>query len=181
MSGCGKSTLGQALADALGFPFIDGDHLHPQANIDKMAAGHPLEDSDRCPWLKLIRAKAEDLSSTTELGVVVACSALKRSYRDILRGKKDGECSSPQNDSSPPDTLPTFFVFLKGAKDVLRQRMEERSGHFMKSNMLDSQLATLESPEGEDGVVVVNIEDRPEDQVRIACVGLRTFLHPTEI
>jgi gluconokinase len=142
-----------------------------------MAAGHPLDDTDRYPWLKLVRVKAEDLGSTTEQGVVIACSALKRSYRDILRGKKDAEHSPLQTSPSPSDALPTFFVFLKGEKEVLRQRMEVRSGHFMKSSMLDSQLAALESPEGEAGVAVVNIEDQTEEQVRIACEGLCTFLH----
>ncbi|KAG0226380.1 hypothetical protein BGX31_007334 [Mortierella sp. GBA43] len=178
VSGCGKSTLGQDLAVALNMPFVDGDSLHPKANIDKMAAGQPLVDADRYPWLELTRARAEQMCSITgSAGVVVACSALKKSYREILRGKGNAaQCTCTQQVNPPYlDTFPTYFVFLKGTRDLLLQRMEARSGHFMKSEMLDSQLSTLETPEGEDGVVVVKIQDPTDEQVRIACEGLRTF------
>ncbi|KAF9345738.1 hypothetical protein BGX26_002798 [Mortierella sp. AD094] len=183
-SGCGKSTLGQALANSLGIQFLDGDDLHPQTNIEKMASGHPLTDDDRYPWLGLIRAKAEqvcadqlkDSSKSTGYGVVIACSALKKVYRDILRGKTIA-CHVPQHFASPSsDTLPTYFVYLKGSRDSLLRRMEKRKGHFMKSNMLDSQLQTLESPEGEEGVVVVSIEDSPAEQVRSARKGLSSLV-----
>ncbi|KAG0248694.1 hypothetical protein BG011_009998 [Mortierella polycephala] len=166
VSGSGKSTMGQALADSLAMPFIDGDDLHSDSNVAKMAAGHPLTDADRDPWLKLIRTTAEQQCLLQEqkrqpLGIVVACSALKAYYRDILRGKRTSSLQQQQS-------LPTYFVFLKGTRDVLLQRMEKRDGHFMKTNMLDSQLETLESPEGEHGVVVIDITDAPTDQVKKA-------------
>lgn len=159
-------------------PFIDGDGLHPKANIDKMASGQPLTDKDREPWLEIIRTKAEhilieqrvDPSSTTRAGVVVACSALKKSYRNILRGHITA-LNMPEQ-LQPPDTLPTYFVFIKGERDVLMDRMLKRQGHFMKANMLESQLQTLESPEGEDGVVVVPMEEHLEEQVKLAREGL---------
>ncbi|KAG0012518.1 hypothetical protein BGZ80_011688 [Entomortierella chlamydospora] len=179
-SGCGKSTLGQALANSLGIQFLDGDDLHPKANIEKMALGHPLTDEDRYPWLELIRAKAEqvcadkDSSKSAGCGVVIACSALKKAYRDILRGKTT-TCHVPQQ-IAPLDTLPTYFVYLKGSRDTLLRRMEDRKGHFMKSNMLDSQLQTLESPEGEEGVVVINIEGSTTEQVRSAREGLSSLV-----
>jgi len=172
-SGTGKSTLGAALAKDLSMPFIDGDDLHPKANVDKMASGQPLTDEDRDPWLELIRTKAERMSveqqvdprSTTRAGVVVACSALKKSYRDILRGHiKAKDSPEPPH----PGILPTYFVFIKGEKDALIDRMQKRQGHFMKAEMLDSQFQTLESPEGEEGVVSMSMEGQMEDQVRLA-------------
>ncbi|KAG0353559.1 hypothetical protein BG005_007163 [Podila minutissima] len=174
VSGTGKSTLGQALATELGMPFLDGDSLHPKANIDKMSAGHPLTDADRAPWLALIRSTVENMdreqqhqpiSMGSRPGVVVACSALKRGYRDVLRG---GESSK----ATGSDRLPTYFVFLEGTKETLVGRMQNRRGHFMKSSMLESQLEALESPRGEDGVVVVSVEDTPSDQLRAVVAGL---------
>ncbi|KAF9095313.1 hypothetical protein BGX27_001297, partial [Mortierella sp. AM989] len=198
-SGCGKSTLGNALAKSLNIQFLDGDDLHPTANIEKMASGHPLTDVDRYPWLALIRTKAEQVcqdqlnnnsnnnndhshDSSTAYGAVIACSALKKVYRDILRGQKTDSHVPHQSiaaavvDTAPsPDTLPTYFVYLKGTREALLQRMEKRKGHFMKSIMLDSQLQILESPEGEEGVVVVSIDDSPEEQIRCAREGLSSL------
>ena len=208
VSGSGKSTLGENTAQALGVPFYDGDQLHPQSNIDKMAQGIPLTDADREPWLALIRATADRIcesenrpdqaseNPTQEVkGIVVACSALKKYYRDILRGVK------PQADEPPPASdlpsdhpitehvdqekehqllksaaskeLKTFFVYIKGTREVLVGRMKSRKGHFMKVNMLDSQLATLEDPTGEENVVVVHLEESPEQQLKDAVEGLR--------
>ena len=172
--------MGAAVADDLSIPFVDGDELHPKANIDKMASGRPLTDEDRDPWLETIRTKAEhmlieqqvDPSSVTRAGVVVACSALKKSYRDILRGHIKAENMPEHLQPVYPDTLPTYFVFIKGEKDALMDRMLKRQGHFMKAKMLDSQLQTLESPEGEDGVVVIPMERPIGDQVRLAREGL---------
>ena len=162
-------------------PFIDGDDLHPKANVDKMASGQPLTDEDRAPWLETIRIKVEHMTteqylgpasdSTTRAGVVVACSALKKSYRDILRGKMKSKEYVPEH-LEPPNVLPTYFVFLKGERDVLVERMKKRNGHFMKVTMLDSQLQTLESPESEGDVVVISIEDTFEVQVKLAREGL---------
>ena len=182
VSGTGKSTLGVALAKELSMPFIDGDDLHPTANIDKMASGQPLTDEDRDPWLETIRTKAGhicveqrvDPNSTTRAGVVVACSALKKSYRDTLRGRMKA-MDLPKR--SRPDMLPTYFVFIKGGKDALFDRMQMRQGHFMKATMLDSQLQTLESPEGEEDTIVVPMEVPIEEQVELARHGLSTLLN----
>ncbi|HEY4152825.1 MAG TPA: gluconokinase, partial [Pseudolysinimonas sp.] len=124
VSGSGKTTVGAALADALGVRFVDGDALHPAANVAKMAAGIPLEDADRAPWLDAIGAV---LASGP---VVVACSALKRTYRDRLRA------AAPMLE----------LVFLDGSRELLASRMTARPGHFMPASLLDSQLATLERP-----------------------------------
>ncbi|KAJ7282920.1 P-loop containing nucleoside triphosphate hydrolase protein, partial [Mycena rebaudengoi] len=160
VSGTGKSTLGAALALALGLPYVDGDDLHPAASVAKMAAGQPLGDEDRFPWLRTIRGTAERVVGVRDgkgnaRGVVIACSALRRVYRDVLRGGDDSG-------------LETYFVFIEGAQAVLLERMQRRTGHFMKAGMLDSQLATLESPQGEQGVVVVSLEDSTEEQVQRA-------------
>lgn len=122
VSGCGKSTVGQELADALGARFVDGDDLHPIANKNKMAAGIPLNDSDRWPWLDLVAVELNKGST------VVACSALKVAYRDRIRAAAAG----------------TFFVHLHGSRELLAKRMGARTNHFMPSSLLDSQLSTLE-------------------------------------
>lgn len=164
MSGTGKSTLGKSIADALNLPFIDGDDLHPAYNVAKMSSGKPLDDADREPWLQNIRKKGVESGS-----VVIACSALKRIYRDTLRGKT----SSPEGVRDGPKT---YFVFIKGSRDVLMDRMSKRQGHFMKPEMLDSQLATLESPEGESDVVVVPVEDTTEVQTKKATQELAELM-----
>lgn len=163
-------------------PYVEGDDLHPATNVAKMSAGIPLTDADREPWLALIRATAERMTldrrdrnrgrdeDATKAGVVISCSALKRYYRDILRGKRtvrNVEGSWRQSE------LRTYFVFIEGPREVLLERMEKRPGHFMKASMLDSQLNTLESPVGEEDVVVVSLEDCTEEQVKKAMEGLR--------
>ncbi|KAJ7346946.1 P-loop containing nucleoside triphosphate hydrolase protein [Mycena albidolilacea] len=187
VSGTGKSTLGAALAAALHMPYIDGDDLHPRANVDKMAAGCPLTDADREPWLRVIRKTAERVAreqaearaqngtvngavngkATGTPGVVIACSALKRAYRDMLRGVGDA------SNTTAATGLPTYFVFIEGSREVLMDRMLKRSGHFMKATMLDSQLNTLENPAGEEGVVVVSVEDSTVAQVDKAVEALK--------
>lgn len=180
VSGTGKSTLGAALSKALRLPFIDGDDLHPQSNVDKMARGEPLTDTDRQPWLETIRRTAVS-SILSQLGddyglhvsspvrdedqrpgIIIACSALKGSYRSVLRGETLLEAEA----SKYSGKLPTCFVYMKGSREVLMDRMMKRQGHFMKAEMLDSQLKTLESPDNEGGVVAVSIEWSTEDQVR---------------
>ncbi|KAF8625893.1 hypothetical protein AX15_005142 [Amanita polypyramis BW_CC] len=194
VSGSGKSTLGSALANALDFPYVDGDDLHPRSNIDKMSSGISLTDEDREPWLALIRQTAEERtirkmvdveghdsrrkSKDSCVGVVITCSALKKHYRDILRGRIKPRSIAESESSVLPvleqeQELPTYFVYISGSTDLLRKRMEVRPGHFMKASMLDGQLAALESPEGEDGVVVVSLEDGTEEQVKQAIEGLR--------
>ena len=146
VSGCGKSSVGIALAEALGARFIDGDDLHPEANKAKMSAGIPLDDSDRWPWLELVsQALAEEVVETSGgsfTGTVIACSALKRVYRErILAGAPN-----------------TFFVHLDGSREILEQRLGARSGHFMPATLLDSQLATLEPLGTDEPGVVIDID-----------------------
>lgn len=179
--------MGEHLATVLSMPFMDGDSFHSKANIDKMASGIPLTDEDRDPWLETIRTKAEHLcveqqhglSDNKEqhrgrMGVIVACSALKKRYRDVLRGKIQGLehlIPTPTN----RNLLPTYFIYIKGSEDEISRRMEARKGHFMKVNMLQSQLQTLESPEGEDGVVVP-LESLINEQAKIAQAELEKLI-----
>jgi len=129
VSGSGKSTVGRLIADRLGFEFRDGDDFHPAANVAKMRAGQPLNDDDRRPWLLAI-ADFMRASRTNGRGAVVACSALKESYRDLLlRGEPW-----------------VRFVHLTGPREVIAERMKGRVGHYMPVTLLDSQLATLETP-----------------------------------
>lgn len=129
VSGSGKTTVGELLAQHLGLPFYDGDDFHPAANIAKMAAGHPLTDEDRAGWLATLAADLQPWEAAG--GAVLACSALKESYRQTLQAGA---------------SLPLTWVFLDTAPDVLRKRLEARQGHYMKANMLESQLETLEKP-----------------------------------
>ena len=138
VAGSGKSTLAALLAGRLGWPLQEGDVLHPQANVDKMAAGQPLNDADRDPWLRLVAAWIDTRIAARAPGIVT-CSALKRAYRDVLR--RDG----------------VRFVHLTGERHLLEQRMQERSGHFMPPSLLDSQLATLEAPGLDEDAITVDI------------------------
>ena len=156
VSGSGKSTVGQALAEKLGWPFIEGDAFHPKANVDKMASGHPLNDDDRAPWLE---ALAEQLRQSEARGEnsILGCSSLKRSYRDILR-------------SGAPCVR---FLHVHGTREILAERLSARAGHFFPPQLLDSQLATLEPlAEDEDGVITDMALSIPE-QVRDALEKLK--------
>lgn len=137
VSGSGKSTIGQDLAVRLGQDFVDGDDLHPQANREKMARGIPLDDADRQPWLAAIVAEMDRYRGKGE-SLVLACSALKRRYRDFLRGGHDD----------------VKFVFLHGPRELLAGRLSLRAGHFFDPKLLDSQLATLEVPTDEEAMRV---------------------------
>ena len=156
VSGCGKSSVGEALAQRLGLPFIEGDGLHPESNVAKMAAGTPLTDEDRWPWLTVIGARMADALSRGE-GIVVSCSALKKIYRDHLRAATGGRLA---------------FVYLDGSRELPSRRMGARTGHFMPLTLLDSQLATLEVPTGEPGVVTVTIDQSIKGIVADALAGL---------
>jgi gluconokinase len=145
VSASGKTVVGQALADRLAVPFVDGDALHPPANVEKMAAGHPLDDADRAPWLDRVAAWL----AQHEAGGVVACSALKRRYRDRLR-------------RDAPDAI---FVLLDPPAAVLRARISHRPGHFMPASLLDSQLATLERPDADERAIVITNEATVADTV----------------
>lgn len=156
VSGCGKSSVGALLAERLGLAFIEGDVLHPKANVDKMARGTPLADDDRWPWLDIIGAEMAASLARGE-GIVVSCSALKKVYRDRLRAAAGGALA---------------FVYLHGSRELLTERMGARTGHFMPLSLLDSQLATLEVPTGEPGVVTVDIDQSVEGIVGDAMRGL---------
>ncbi|WEK02929.1 MAG: gluconokinase [Candidatus Devosia phytovorans] len=147
VSGCGKSSLGAALAEQLGIPFLEGDALHPPANVEKMRSGTPLTDDDRWPWLTAVAQSLADRPSA-----VVSCSALKRSYRDHIRAGAGGDVR---------------FIHLAGSRDLLARRMQERPGHYMPVSLLDSQLATLEPP-GDDEALTVDIGLPPDAAVAAA-------------
>ncbi|WLQ08542.1 gluconokinase, GntK/IdnK-type [Arthrobacter oryzae] len=153
VSGCGKTTIGDLVARELGVPFLDGDSLHPVENVAKMAAGTPLTDEDRWPWLATVGA---ELAAAGNGGLVLACSALRRSYRDAIR-------------EQAPDTV---FLHLHGSKEVLRARTEGRSGHFMPPALLDSQLATLEPLDADEAGIVVDIAAPVQQVVTEALEGL---------
>ena len=151
VSGSGKSTVAEALGQQLGWRFEDGDSFHPPSNVAKMAVGHPLTDEDRWPWLNAI---ADEIERTCKEGrqedrhVIIACSALKHSYRDVLlRGRTD-----------------VRFVFLKGTQALIADRLAQRKGHFMPPELLTSQFRTLEPPEEAEHVVTVSI-DAPVDVI----------------
>jgi len=147
VTGSGKTTLGHALAQALGWPFVEGDSLHPAANIAKMAAGAPLNDEDRRPFLDNV---ARVIAEAFERGVVISCSALKRSYRDRIRN------GDPQ----------VLFVLPMLTKATLQARVSGRAGHFMPASLLDSQLAILEPPQPDELSIEVDGDAQPDEQVR---------------
>ncbi|OUE28127.1 Thermoresistant gluconokinase [Clavibacter michiganensis] len=164
VSGCGKSTVGARLADALGGRFVDADDLHPPANVAKMAMGVPLDDADRRPWLaRVAEALAEDARADgAPRPTVVACSALRRRYRDALR---DG--SGARLD----------FVHLVGDPALLERRITARTGHFMPPGLLLSQLAVLEDLDPDERGVLVDIAPPPGSVVRAALDGLAALPH----
>ncbi len=152
VSGSGKSTLGALLARKLGCPFLEGDDFHDERAIAKMSAGQPLDDDDRWPWLdRLGLAAGEALAPGGQ--VVVACSALRRSYRDRLRGAIPA---------------PTRFVLLDVSPDELLRRLTHRAGHYMPASLLDSQLATLERPGPDEVVFTLDAVAPPERLCEIA-------------
>lgn len=153
VSGCGKTTIGALTAHELRVPFLDGDSLHPVENVAKMAAGIPLTDEDRWPWLAIVGSK---LAESGSQGLVLACSALRRSYRDAIR-------------EQAPDTI---FLHLHGSKEVLGARLEGRSGHFMPAALLESQLATLEALDSDESGLVVDIAATVEEIVAEALTGI---------
>ncbi len=142
VSGCGKSTIGKMLAEKLSIPFFDGDDYHPEKNIQKMSKGEPLNDEDRYSWLKALNTLGKKHQSN---GAVIACSALKEMYRDII--EKD------------LDPVP-IWIYLEGSYDAILKRLEQRSGHFMPPNLLRSQFDVLEPP---TKAICVSIELEPKE------------------
>jgi gluconokinase len=146
VTGTGKSTVAGLLAERLNWELQEGDDLHPPENVAKMSAGIPLDDEDRWPWLDTIAAWIKQKTQNGEPGLVT-CSALKRSYRDRLRG---------------PNVV---FVFLNGPRELIEARMASRKQHYMPVSLLHSQLATLEPPTSDENVLEISISGEPEEQV----------------
>ena len=143
VSGCGKTAVGKLLADRIAFPFHDADDFHSQGNMEKMSGGVPLTDEDRVPWLFDLAVHVAQWNRRG--GAVLACSALKKQYRDMLdwNGKEE-----------------VAYIYLKGDRGLILDRMKTRTGHFFPPELLDSQLQALEEP---DNAVTVTIEKRPDD------------------
>ena len=148
VSGSGKSVIGAGLAGALGIDFVEGDEYHSAENVERMASGIPLTDDDRAQWLRSLAVRLRD-AKNAGTGLVMTCSALKRSYRDVLRA----------------GTGEVRFVFLRGPRVLLAERIAGRRGHFMPPSLLDSQLATLEEPAPDEHAWVCDIRESPQDLV----------------
>ena len=160
VSGCGKSTMASALGERLGLDMVDGDDLHLPESVAKMRSGIALQDADRWPWLDRI---GHYLAQAQEPGRVVACSALKRMYRDRIREQAGDVC----------------FVFLDGDFDLIEQRMRQRVGHYMQPGLLDSQFRTLEKPQADEtDVIRLPITEPVQDMVVQALNALHIRLHP---
>jgi len=147
VSGCGKTTVGTRLAEQVGGTFLDADDFHPPANLEKMSSGVPLDDADRAPWLEQLRSRI-DAHDPLEPPVILACSALKRAYRDTLRGS-EGKLA---------------FIHLHGSHALLAERLADRATegeHFMPASLLDSQWASLEAPEAEPLTWTLDIAQPP--------------------
>lgn len=157
VSGVGKTSIGSALAGALGLEFVEGDELHPPRNVALMAAGTPLTDADRAGWLGAI-AERLGRAQADGRGLVVSCSALKRSYRDRLRAACPG----------------LRLVYLHGPAELLRLRLQSRSDHYMPVSLLDSQLATLEPPDPDESALAIDIAPSTPQVLAAALAQLQT-------
>ena len=149
VAGCGKSSVGTALAEQLGLNYLDGDHLHSSENIAKMSLGEPLTDTDRAPWLREIGQRF----AVSNASLIIGCSALRRVYRDWIRQYAN---------------TAVIFVHLAGTREVIKQRMVAREGHFMPIKLLDSQFAALEPLQSDEASIVVDIDQRFERVVEDA-------------
>ncbi|MBN7817065.1 gluconokinase [Algoriphagus pacificus] len=151
VSGTGKTTIGSGLANHFNLPFFDADHFHPEENIAKMSQGIPLNDQDRLPWLEALAKQLRESEKTG--GAVLACSALKESYRQILKVNPSVQ-----------------WIHLEGNRDLIWERMLARKNHYMKAGMLDSQIATWEEP---DYGLKLSISDSPEEMIETALEYLK--------
>ncbi|MWP47299.1 gluconokinase, GntK/IdnK-type [Gilliamella sp. Pas-s27] len=160
VSGCGKSAVAKQVAYDLDAAFLDGDFLHPKSNILKMRSGTPLNDEDRMPWLHLISNAAFAMSNVNDVSIII-CSALKKCYRDIIRGENEN----------------VHFIYLKGDYDVIAERLAKRQGHYQKTGMLQSQFDTLEEPTSDENDVyridiaqpLINVVNDTEQVIRSIC------------
>lgn len=150
VSGCGKTTVGTKVAERLKIDYFEADDFHPQSNIDKMAAGHPLNDHDRMPWLKAINRKIKSCQGQN-MSAVFTCSALKEMYRDLIE----------ENLSAP-----VSWFFLQGSFETITERMKSRTDHFFKPEMLQSQFDALEAPARG---IIINMETALDEQVNQIC------------
>ena len=148
ITGSGKSTVGASLAHKLGVDFVEGDDYHPPENVHRMASGIPLTDDDRASWLQALATRIREANGAGT-GLVVTCSALKRSYRDVLR-------------AAAPEVR---FVFLNGSRALISQRVAERRGHFMPASLLESQLAILEEPASDEHAWAYDISEPAQEIV----------------
>ena len=156
VSGCGKSTIAEGIARSVNGTYLDGDDFHPPSNIEKMSNGIPLTDEDRFPWLKIV---AHELSNPKG-PVVIACSALKRVYRDIIQ-KHSQE--------------PVLFVYLDGSIELISARMAARPDHFMPTSLLESQFATLERPASDELTISVDIDQTPDRIINDAVAQIKAI------
>jgi gluconokinase len=150
VSGSGKTRIGAEFAKAMRIPFIEGDDYHPPENVQRMSSGIPLTDDDRAGWLELLAARIRE-AKDAGTGLVLSCSALKRSYREILR------------DAATPE--PLRFIFLRGTREVIGERLRARKGHFMPPALLESQFEALEEPAPDEGAWMFDVRGRAEEMV----------------
>jgi gluconokinase len=150
VSGCGKTRIGANFAKAMGVPFIEGDDYHSPENVRRMSSGIPLTDEDRAGWLQMLAGLIRD-AKDAGTGLVLTCSSLKRSYRDVLRAG-----ASPK---------PLRFIYLRGTREVIGERLRARKGHFMPPALLESQFEALEEPTPDEAAWVVDIGGSAEETV----------------
>jgi gluconokinase len=148
VSGSGKTTIATRLAKAQGWPFMDGDDLHPRDNVEKMKSGQSLTDEDRWPWLRRIAERVDEWRAAGT-GGVITCSALKRAYRDVILGGRPG----------------TALVYLKGSRELIKARMAARKGHFMPVALLDNQFTVLQEPAADERPIVTDVAPTPDEIV----------------
>jgi len=165
-AGCGKTTVAEYLTECYGFPYLEGDDFHPDANVAKMRAGIPLADADRWDWLINLREEAVDALDNGANGVVLTCSALKKKYRDVIRVAR-------YNDHD----VRVHFIYLRASEELLLQRVKARKGHYMKSSMIKSQLQCLEEPEKKErDVHSIDVNGTPVEVQKLALDALAGVL-----
>ncbi len=176
VSGVGKTTVGRCLAERLGARFLEGDRYHPAANVEKMRRGEPLSDADRQPWLETLAGELVACRARGE-SVVLACSALRRRYRDILRAgsRRSGTSADAVSDFAEAAKCHdgVGFVFLDAAQAVIQRRLDMRRDHFMPPSLLDSQFAALEKPGADECAISADAAQAPEAIVELVLHELR--------